>query len=264
MRRATIRVSMGCLAWVLAGWSAWAQAPIPDAATEPTIPKRPEPIPSGNEPNSPFVSIAAGFYHTCALTQGGALLCWGKDGRDWVRDGHRYITDCRRVPTLVDGLTSGVAMVSSGAMHTCAVNSMGRAMCWGANRHGQLGAGISSWQEGFQREVSGLTGVVQISAGQFHTCAVTSRGAALCWGLNRFGALGTGTTQMQRLPTPVAGLTSGVVAISAGSFHTCAVTTSGGVLCWGYNRSGALGDGTTIRRLVPTQVSGLATGVVAI
>jgi len=93
---------------------------------------------------------------------------------------------------------------------------------------------------------------------------VTSGGALLCWGLNILGEVGDGTTTNRFTPTQVTGLTSGVATFAGGGDHTCALTTGGGVLCWGDNSFGQLGDGTTTQRLTPVQVVGLTSGVVAI
>ena len=97
-----------------------------------------------------------------------------------------------------------------------------------------------------------------------HTCVLTMSGGVKCWGDNYYGQLGDGTTINKLIPIDVAGLKSGVTAISVSWGHSCAITSEGGVKCWGSNGSGQLGDGTKTSRLTPVDVVGLTSGVTAI
>ena len=97
-----------------------------------------------------------------------------------------------------------------------------------------------------------------------HTCALTSAGRVLCWGNNDFGQLGDGSTVRRTSPVNVLGLSGPVIAIAAGGLHTCALTSFGGVECWGINVRGQLGDGTGKDSVSPVGVLGLASGVSAI
>ena len=211
--------------------------------------------------SSGVVAIAVGGHHSCALTSEGAAWCWGLNYYGQVGDG---TTTNRLSPTPVSGLSANVTSIVAASAHTCAVMTGGTAKCWGVNGQGQLGDGTTTNRPS-PTTVSGLpAGVSSLAAAAYHTCAVTTDGAAECWGYNYTGQLGDGTTTDRLTPTPVSGLSIGVLAMTAGTQHSCALTTGGGASCWGYNSTGQLGDGTATDRLTPTPVTGLSSGVQAL
>jgi alpha-tubulin suppressor-like RCC1 family protein len=170
----------------------------------------------------------------------------------------------------VIGLTSGVAAVSVSAGEfyvSCAVTTAGGAKCWGNNQYGALGIGSSTSPDTCDVrffatpcsttpvDVAGLaTGVASVSVGAAFACALTTTGGVKCWGSNFWGQLGDGTRWEQDTPVDVTGLTSSVAAVSVGEGHSCALTTEGGLKCWGDDEYGQLGDGTTRRSGTPVDV----------
>jgi alpha-tubulin suppressor-like RCC1 family protein len=224
----------------------------------------PEPVAVGADIT--FQSIQAGRLHTCGVDLAQHLWCWGEDQEGQV--GH--------AGGAPDSVVIGAAWksVAVGGQHTCAVTTAGAGFCWGYNAYGQLGAGAGPSTEVPQAIAGGLTFASDpivifpspdpdfplpvgpfIAAGHDHTCAITSTGATLCWGLNQDGQLGDGTRTQRTAPTPVAGPTS-FVALTAGVRHTCGLDASGTAWCWGDNTFGQLGDGTRTDRLAPAAVSG--------
>jgi alpha-tubulin suppressor-like RCC1 family protein len=213
-----------------------------------------------NPPLQNITAITAGMLHTCALTSTGGVKCWGDNFYYQLGDGS---TTDRNAPGDVSGLSSVAIKLSAGTLHTCALMSGGTVKCWGANGSGQLGDGTAV-QRTTPVEVSGLTGVTALALGAYHTCALISTGGVKCWGYNYNGQLGDGTNAQSSTPVQVAGLTSGVKALVAGGYHTCALTNAGGVKCWGWNQDGQLGDGTYTDRSTPVDMLGLTSGVTSI
>lgn len=201
--------------------------------------------------------ITIGYLHTCAITSAGGAKCWGGNGSGQLGDG---TTTFRATPVSVSGLTGAIALVA-GYGHTCALTTLGDLKCWGRNVEGQLGDGTTTPRTSAVAAPTVLAGVTSLSAGYFHTCAVTTGGGAKCWGGGTSGQLGNNGISNSSVPLDVSGLTAGVLSIAAGYNHTCAVMSNGGATCWGDNSSGQLGDNSTTLRRAPVAVSGLTSGV---
>ena len=137
--------------------------------------------------------------------------------------------------------------------------------CWGSNSSGQLGDGTFVDRTSPVDVVGLSSGVVAVTNGLWHSCALMTGGEVKCWGFNFDGELGDGTTVSRSTPVDVVGLGAAVNISAGGARRTCAVTTNGAAKCWGENW-GLLGDvGVNIPfNALPTQVSGLASGVARI
>ena len=200
------------------------------------------------------IGVGAGDYHTCALTTGGGVKCWGGNSLGANGTGAPSLT-----PVDVSGLTSGVSAIGVMSFGGCALISGGM-QCWGENIYGQLGDGSTA--DHLAPVVSTLTtDVSAMAVDRYHACALLiSTGGIKCWGLNDSGQLGDSFTTDRSTPDDVSGLTSGVAAIAVGYYHSCALTPGGGMKCWGKNDYGQLGDGTTTNRLTWVN-SSFASGV---
>ncbi len=216
--------------------------------------------------SSGVVALASGWSHDCVVTSAGGAKCWGVNSYGQLGDGST--THSLSNPVDVTGLTAGVAAVAAGPSHTCALTGAGGVKCWGANFFGQLGNN-SSTDSQVPVDVIGLSSsVVAIASTANGNCVVTSAGGVKCWGNNGSGQLGNNSVSYygSTIPVDVVGLSSGVVALAAApdGIHNCALTSAGGVKCWGSNAYGQLGDNSTTDRYTPVDVVGLSSGVVAI
>uniref|UniRef100_UPI00048990A2 RCC1 domain-containing protein n=1 Tax=Salinispora fenicalii TaxID=1137263 RepID=UPI00048990A2 len=174
-----------------------------------------------------ITTVAAGAYHSLALTSADTLLAWGYNIFGQLGDG---TTTDKSTPVAVD-LPAGttITTVSGGARHTLAVTSADTLLAWGHNNFGQLGDG-STTDSNTPVAVNLPTGttITTVAAGAFHTLAVTSTGTMLAWGYNALGQVGDGTTATRRR-TPVAvDLPAGttITAAAAGNRHSLAIAPS--------------------------------------
>ena len=137
----------------------------------------------------------------------------------------------------------GVIAVDAGGGHTCAALSDGGARCWGYNFLAQVGDGSRTDRLLPVRVVDLNDPLAALGLGESHSCALTQGGVVRCWGMNVYGQLGDGTTDLGLRPVTARNLGTGVLQVGGGENNSCALTAQHGVKCWGANYSGQLGDG---------------------
>jgi alpha-tubulin suppressor-like RCC1 family protein len=207
------------------------------------------------------LSVAGGY--SCGVAASGVAWCWGINGEGELgtTTGSECGDACSTIPVAVAG---GLAFqsVSAGLYHACGVTTSGAAYCWGSDSYGALGTDTTTlrscyatpYHNGcpFPVPVVGGHQFRSISAGRWHTCGITTDGAAYCWGRNMAGELGADSATLAAncrsaagcgTPVPVSG---GLVftAVSAGNALSCGVTAVGAAYCWGIDDVGQLGVGS--------------------
>lgn len=171
------------------------------------------------------VAVAAGAHHTCAVTRGRDVLCWGSNGFGQIGIG---VAPSQATPQLVTlaPTEAHASDVAAGGFTSCVLLSDGAAQCWGRNQYGEVG----DWTRTLRNVPTPVIGVadgVDIDAGDNHVCVLRGIGRMQCWGRASDGRIGDSTM-------------TGVAQVSAGGAHSCARTITGGLRCWGSNTSGQL------------------------
>lgn len=210
--------------------------------------------PSPIEPTMDFLEVSSGGAHTCALeaiTQ--TAYCWGSNDYGQLGLG---TFDQETSPEPVPG---GLLFetLSTGGSHTCGIEAVTQKLyCWGRNDAGQLGIDNMSSNVSTPTEVDNMRTYVSVYSGPEHTCAITTIGDTYCWGGNSDGQLGSDTGGVDSVTHLLVPGNLNFVALDAASLHTCALTATGQMYCWGANNNGQLGDGTTTSSAAPMAVSG--------
>jgi alpha-tubulin suppressor-like RCC1 family protein len=261
-------------------------------SSAPAVAKSPLPVrvlnvspvrgPAGEYRRLRFYSIFAGGFSTCGLSEGynpvsglpsgapGTWKCWGVNEFEIFSDSANHAATSVPVASFVrpvaglspsDRLDPPSIRMARYSSSICVIASIRtlpqfgtRPYCWGRNVDGQVGNGTTSAQVVAPSPVATSMTFASISAGQSHSCALTTQGDAYCWGANGRGQLGT--NNLVNSLTPVAVEANGLkfTEIMAAQEYTCAVSTEGRAFCWGFNLTGRLGDGTATDRWVPTEV----------
>ncbi len=223
------------------------------------------------------IAVAAGEYHSLALTSSGLVYAWGGDSYGELGPtGFPYAAGYTQNPVQVTGLPAGIVAITAGANHNLALASDGTIWAWGDDTYGQLGSTVSttcssSPCSATPLQVPGLSGVTSVAGGGDYSLALSQSGTLYAWGDNSYGQLGDGSTTPSTSPIQVSNLTN-VTVIAAGT-HSMALTGSGQVYAWGENQFGELGASATqicgsyycsttplLVGSLPTNVSAIAVG----
>jgi alpha-tubulin suppressor-like RCC1 family protein len=211
-------------------------------------------VPTAVSGISDAIALAAGRAHTCALRQSGAIVCWGDASTGQAGDG---TTTGRLAPgAQVAGITTAVD-IASRFDHTCARLTSGGMACWGSDIYAQCGAGGAASYRLSPVNVVGINDALQIGTGADSSCVLRANNTVSCWGNNNYGEVGDGGPSSARTsPSMVAGLTD-AAALSVGYEQACVRRASGALACWGFNLTGAIGDGSYSTRPTPSTVMGI-------
>ena len=194
--------------------------------------------------------LATGNSHTCAILENGSAMCWGLDNYGQLGDGGDATNLIK--PTSFVSIDGGqtVAQIYARQLRTCIVLDDNSASCWGFNPDGQAGDDSTNTYKSpsVKVEFPQGKGVKSMGMGLKHTCAILEDDTLTCWGLDSHGALGNGDSDTSDKYTPQTITTPSdrkVVKVEPGETHTCILLDDGGVMCWGRDNAGQLGNGDT-------------------
>ncbi|MCH9662880.1 MAG: hypothetical protein K0U66_04355, partial [Gammaproteobacteria bacterium] len=143
---------------------------------------------------------------------------------------------------VVEEIPAAFIAVAAGARSTCATDSSGRILCWGANeQNGHLGALSAAGDVNYPALLDSSRQWLDLSVAERHACAVSNDHQLHCWGANNFGQLGSSNLIPTTTPVRI-GAFQDWSQVSSGTNYTCA-TRAGQLYCWGDNRAGQLGTG---------------------
>jgi hypothetical protein len=171
-------------------------------------------------------SVAVGGRHSLAQKNDGSVWSWGGNDYGQLGDGS-HIT--RYTPSPIASLTDVVA-IAAGASPSLALKADGTVWAWGGNNFGEIGDGTVYTPHLEPYQLSGLTDVVAVAAGNNHSVALTADGSVWTWGRNDNNQLGDGSGSNQSSPVRVVGLPFPVTSIAAAGEHTVVADVFGSVL----------------------------------
>ncbi len=227
-----------------------------------------------------IINFALGGNHSSAVTSEGRIFTWGRNFEGQLGNGSTDdifeldLSDAPDLPTEITenfNLSTGekITDVSLGDYFTSAITSEGRIFTWGLNNCGQLGDGtVDGFYNGNNTPID-ITAkfnlnvgekITNVSLGGNHSSAVTSEGRIFTWGSNSSGQLGNARStfdNIDSLPIEITdrfslNIGETITKLELGLVHSSAITSDGRIFMWGSNQYGQLGDGSTSRKIIPT------------
>lgn len=223
--------------------------------------------------SNPWVAVAAGAYHTVAITRSGDLWAWGANGYGQVgkaADTGRLFPYPEPSPVLIDKVFGGAAWlkVAAGGEYTVAIKreivggyAAFTLWAWGRNDVGQVGDGTLVHRFA-PTKISSDPDWQAIAAGFRHAVATKGAGELWGWGDNFWGQVGGNVQPFFAGPVRVDLATNWAVP-AAGVGFTAVTKQDGTLWAWGRNDRGQLGHGTTADRAIPGQIAGTSWANVA-
>jgi len=211
--------------------------------------------------------LSLGDSHSSALSSNGRVFTWGGNQSGELGDGS---TDQKNIPTEITTKFSlsdedKIISISLGATHSSALSSKGKVFTWGWNKYGQLGNDSVNDQIVPTEITSKFTiskgdKIISLTLGGYHSSFLTSSGRVFLWGENSYGQLGDDSINNRNVPTEITSKfklseDDKIIFLSLGNRHSSALSSKGRVFTWGYNENGQLGDGTTLNRIIPTEIN---------
>ena len=200
-------------------------------------------------PNT-YRQVSVGLNFTCAVRTSGQVQCWGTNYRGQLGDGS-YVEHLRPGP--VTGLGAQVVVVQAGDDAACGLTQDGAVVCWGANKTSLFGDGALDYSR-VPVQVANLANAHSVWAGElnpffndpfYSMCASNSSDQLYCWGDRR-----------SAVPVPATAFGQVTWAdVAIGRDYGCGVQGNHRAYCWGNNRLGQLGNGSTISSTAPVPVS---------
>lgn len=198
--------------------------------------------------NETYAAVTAGMEFACALAESGHAYCWGQGGLGQLGDGVAKEGRETNEPVAVDSPVT-LKQIAAGHAHVCALGTDDQVYCWGNNASGQLGNGTQDKHYSAELiDTSKLGGkgasFKYVAAGGDSSCAIATDGITFCWGNGYDYQLGNSVAGLALVPESIdaSGLDSKLVTVAMGAGHTCGVSETGKLYCWGSNKNNVIGS----------------------